>query len=295
MKIVIRRHIAEYQVFRAIAVAQAAAAAAGAGSEVFIECLDKFKNILALAPSIKWKNPHHPYKVAARDTKGPDGSSRPAAALYDEVIDIDSDGPLELQWMKSGLPWWPYTAARVKTQSAFGAKLTIADFPTIEAAPDPWRPPAPNYIILAALSVIADPRQINTNKLEAYAKKLFPNAAVYWISPDNSFLGDNRFLATYDGFTSLAGILAGAQAVFAVNGLVSAMAQSTFGGKRLVRRYCHVRGTFENASKDLFLKMAAGIETDTSRGEGETPCGVVTTDFASGTNEIKEIVPLPLD
>lgn len=296
MKIVVRRHAAEYQVFRSIAIAQAARAAAGENSEVFLESLDHFRDLLALTPSIRWKNPHHPYEVAARESKDPDGSSRRGGKLYDEVIDVDSDGPLETQWLNSGLPWWQYTTARAKGQTAFGAKLAIADFPTIETIDDLSMTDfgASDYILLAPLSPIANARQINVNKLEAYAKARFPSSAVFWIRQSGSdviFFGDGRSAIHYVTYTFLAAILAGARAVFAVNGLVSALAQSNYKGIPLVRRYCHIRGTYGNAAKDISLKMASGLETSLDRAGSENRCGVITTD--PGTLEIKEIAPLP--
>lgn len=292
MKIVVRRHAAEYQVFRAIAIAQAAADVAGEGAEVFLECFDRHARILQLAPSIKWKNPHHPFEVTERKNEKPE-LTRPGGKIYDEVIDVEADSPLEVEWMASGLPWWRFLVAKAQNSGELGAKLKIADFPTITNAASQYKK-APPYIVIAPLSPVADMRQVNVNKIEAYARSLFPECAVGWISPDNAFLGEGRHVLNYATFPSLAGILANAQAVFAVNGVVSAMAQSFLpDGSRLVKRYCHVRGTFAAASKDIFVKHAAGMETVTDRGPGEPACGIVAQ--AGKDLDIQVIRPLPTD
>ena len=296
MKIVVRRHVSDFQVFRALAVAQAAAAAAGPDAEVFLECLQHHSGILKLTPSIRWKNPHHPYEVAARHSKDPN-LNRPGGKVFDEVIDIDADGPLEIEFRKSGLSWWRFIVAKATTQTAFGQKLTIPTFPTIEAiAQIPT--PAPGFVVVAPLSTISDPRQININSLEDHVKARFPGAPIYWLSPfttgDCVVYGENRPILHYDDLPELATILRAARAVFAVNGLVSALAQSTFQGKRLVSNYCHIRGSYPKGSKDIFLQLVERSETEIDRDPTEPPCGVISTNFP-GDCQVSEIAPLPAD
>jgi hypothetical protein len=296
MKHVIKRHATDLQVFRALAVAQAAAAAAP-GAEIFVECFDAYKNLVALAPAIKWKNPHHPYAVTERaKTIGPDGkeiAGRPGGKLYDEVIDLDPDTPLETEFFKSGLPWWRFITAKVNSQSDFGAKLKLRAFPEILDPPCPFSEPPPGFILLAPLSQFLNPRALNVNDLEAYAKKLFPGYAVFYAVPGNAFLGEGRNLLRYDSPSALAWILKAATAVFAVNGIVSALAQSTVNGKRLVRRYCHIRALAgAGAARDNFLKFCSMMETELDRGQDEPACSIATI-TAKGLIETEK--PFPAD
>jgi hypothetical protein len=281
MKIVIQRHTADLQVFRALAVAQAAAAAAP-GAEIFLECFAKYRRMIELMPGLKWKNPHHPFEVAERGpsrdpSTGKELPARPGGRLYDEIVTLEPDSPLELEFMRSGLPWWGFIKAKTRGESDFAAKLKIPDFPELADPPCPYRAgEAPKgYIVIAPLSSYFPPSAINANRVEEYAAAQCPGAPIFWISPDNVFLGDNRNLLRCDGFVSLAWILKNAVAVFAVNGLVSAMAQSTVGGQRLVRRYCHIRGRFEKGfERDSFLSFAKAIDTETARGPKEPACAI---------------------
>lgn len=290
MKIVIRRHASDYHVFRALAVAQAVQAAAP-DSEVFIECFDRCAPVLKLCPSVKWKNPHHPYEVTEREMQDSKGvkSIRPGGKLYHEVIDIDAEGPLEMQLLKSGLPWWRYATARAATATPFGAGLKIPPFPTIEAVGN-VEMPAADFIVIAPLSPLAFPGHLNVKHLEDYAKGLYPSAQVFWLSPEGEFLGENRPLLNFEGYPQLASLLASARAVFAVNGIVSALAQSKVAGVegRLVKRYHHVRGQYAAAGRDIFLRYCAMSDTEIDRSDGEHPVSVVTT--AAKTLEISELV-----
>jgi hypothetical protein len=279
-KIVVRRHASEYHILRALAVAQAGAAAAGPAPEVFLECFDRYKKLLNLCPSMKWKNPHHPFAVSERGNAADPKSFRAGGTLYDEVLDFENEGPIDPEWLASGAPWWRYMTARVKQGSDFGAKLKIASFPTLEVVDDPYAGNPPDYVVIAPLSNIADMRQVNANAIENFAKAQFPGSAIAYVSPENTFLGETRNLMRYNGFTSLAGILRSARAVIAVNGFVSALAQSLFKGERLVKRYYHVKGIYAAASKDIFLKQAALLETETDRNAGEPTCGILAIETA---------------
>lgn len=282
MKIVIQRHAADLQVFRALAIAQAAAAAEP-GAEIFLECFERYRRMIDLVPGVTWKNPHHPVEVshrgATKDAQtGKEMPARKGGKLYDEIVNIDADSPLELELLKAGVPWWQFIRGKVKAESDFGAKLTLPAFPELAEPPSPYReqPPA-GYIVIAPLSHFSNPRTTNANRIEEYARKQCPGAPVFWISPDNTFLGDSRNLLRWDAFTSLAWILKNAAAVFAVNGLVSAMAQGTVNGQRLVKRYCHIAGRFEPGfERDSFLAFAKLMETETDRGPGEPACALAS-------------------
>ena len=280
MKHVIKRHAGDLQAFRSLAVAQAAAAA-DPKAEIFLECFEAHKKLVALAPAIKWKNPHHPYAVSERaktlDSEGKQGSGRPGGKLYDAVIDLDPDTPLETEFLKSGLPWWKFISAKVKAQSEFGSRLKPANFPEIIDPPCPYAAPPQNYVVLAPLSRFANPRVLNVNGLHEFAKAQFPGATIYYISENNVFLGEGRNLLHYEDFVWLAWILKAATAVFAVNGLVSALAQSTIKGKRLVRKYCHIQTVKAgDAGRDSFLKYCAMMETELDRAAGEPACAIAT-------------------
>lgn len=296
MKTVIKRHASDLQVFRALAVAQAAAAADPSG-EIFVECLERWRRIVELAPAIKWKNPHHPYEVAARaavkDSGGKTIAGRPGGKLYDQVIDLEPDNPLEIEFLNAGLPWWQFISAKLKAQNDIGAKLALRAFPEIADPACPYSEPPANFVVLAPLSRFSNPRLLNANTLEAYAKKLFPDAAIFWISEENTFLGEGRTLLRWDGFISLAWILKAATAVFSVNGLVSALAQSTVNGQRLVRRYCHIRGRFDKGfDRDVFLKFCSLMETETDRGPAEPACSIA---FVAPDRSIQTEKPFPRD
>lgn len=284
MKILIQRHISDLQVFRALAIAQAAAAAEP-GAEIFLECFDKHRPILDLVAGVKWKNPHHPLEVSERkggtDGTGKTQPGRPGGPIYDRVVNIDADSILEFELMKSGLPWWQFITGKLKAEGGFGATLKPAAFPELidPPAPGPKFSRPVDFIVLAPLSDHAHAGHMNANRLEEYARKQFPAANIYWISPGNVFLGVGRPLIRIESPIELAWILKNSIAVFSVNGLVSAMAQSTITGHgRLVTNYYHVRGKIEKGfEKDLFAKLANALEVETDRGPDEQRCTVTTT------------------
>ena len=284
MKIVIKRHASDFQVFRAVAIAQAAAGA-NPGAEIFIESLERHSAVLKLFPSIKWKNPHHPFEVGFRQG-GTDGNGakipdRKAGKIYDEVIDIDADSPLEFELLNTGIPWWEFIGHKLRQGPAFSARLKPALFPTIETI---GKPLEGKYVILAPLSEEADPRALNVNKLEAFARGHFPSSEILWVAPGNVFLGPGRDLARYDDFVTLAGILAGASAVIGVNGIVAALAQSIFEGKPLVRLYAHVIGVSDakRIGRDIALKRLALMEIETARPAGAEPVRILKLDPKPG-------------
>lgn len=284
MKIVIKRHASDFQVLRAVAIAQAAAGA-NPGAEIFIESLERHSAVLKLFPAIKWKNPHHPFEVGFRQG-GTDGNGakipdRKAGKLYDEVIDIDADSPLEFELLNTDIPWWEFIGHKLRQGPAFSARLKPALFPTIETI---GKPLEGKYVILAPLSEEADPRALNVNKLEAFARGHFPSSEILWVAPGNVFLGPGRDLARYDDFVTLAGILAGASAVIGVNGIVAALAQSIFEGKPLVRLYAHVIGVSDakRIGRDIALKRLALMEIETARPAGAEPVRILKLDPKTG-------------
>ena len=263
MKIVIQRHQSDLQVFRALAVAQAVRKAKP-DAEVYLECFDKYKGLLDLCPGIKWKNPHHPFEVSFREgSVAPDGTKqqdRKGGKLYDEVISLEPDSPLELELIKSGMLWWDFIKAKVTQQSDLGASLTIADFPDI-TIPMTAAVDCGNRVLICPLSHFSHPMQVNANGLEQMAKDKFPGAAIWWISPENVFLGGNRPLLRYSNFAQLAWIVKNSVAVIAVNGLVSAIAKSTFAGQPIGKPTIHIAGKYDKGfERDQFLAYAKLME-----------------------------------
>jgi hypothetical protein len=278
MKVVVRRHQFDYHVFRVTAVAQAILAELNARHpdqkhQVFIECFEIHRPALALTPSILWKNPHLPFEVSERvvEARG-EKVTRAGGKIYDLVIDLEGDGPFEARWMRTGLTFWSWVTQIAADALAPADLKTLPTFPRIEAVTTfgTSRPAGP-YVILAPVSEQADPRHINVESLEAHARAKFPEAKILWVSPGNMQLGPSRTLAPWQSYPELAGILAGAEAVFAVNGIVAAMAQATFDGKPLAREFWYVRGLIPGQIKgesphDVFSKMRTMIDTEPSTG-----------------------------
>ncbi len=253
MKIVIIRHQSDLQVFRGLAVAQAAQKAKPDG-EVYFECFDRYKGLLELTPGIRWKNPHSPFEVSAR--AGEEGKpGRKGGKLYDEVISLEPDSPLELELINSGMPWWDFVKAKVAQQSELGASLKIEDFPILTLKGE--RPQAAKYALVSPLSHFAHPAHANPNDLEERAKKEFPGVQILWLTLENAFLGTNRPIARWQSYAELANLIARSEGVIAVNGIVSAIAKTI--GKKLI----HIPGKYGKAFvRDQFLAYSKLMEVE---------------------------------
>lgn len=320
MKTVIKRHSGEYQIFRALAIAQAAARA---GDLALVDCFQIHQTILDLVPAVTWKNPHAPFAFGAErqhtDSNG-HVTVRPAGNVYDRVIDLNGGGGLdEFEWSQTGLDWC--TWARGKASAAVPG-LKVEPFPEI-TLPTELEPVA--AVLISPLSDQADPRQVNVNRLENYAKSKFPGDPIFWHSPENMNLGNGRCAFDICGggpfsFVRLAQTLQRFKAVIAVDGLVAALAQSTYRGAPLVKRFALVepweldpthlkpelKGGFNNSVRqaltpekpdkkflvDRFHMRRRLLRTELTRGSG--PAAGRLQVQRDGL-ELKELVPIPTD
>lgn len=310
MKIVIRRHESDYHVFRLLAVAQAlqelTGLADGKKLEVFIECLIAHRGPLALAPSVSWKHPHEPFeKSAVRFVKADQSiGDRPAVKLYDQVLDLDGEGPFEASWIHTALEWWAWIEQ--KSLEAY-PDLKISRFPRLEALPAAGALNKPgSYVILAPMGELSDPSHINLKNIETHVAGKFPGLQILWLAPGNvGSLGPGRPIARYASYPELARTLQGAAAVYAVHGTVAAIAQSSFEGKPLVKRFCFIRGRKPGLIRKASRKNSPPIETAVpdpdpfarirARINGEPAAGAGGILDVNDKLELLEASPLPGD
>lgn len=273
MKIVIRRHDRPFAIFRCLAIAQALTRISGA--EVYLECLENWKGILELAPSIRWKNPHHPFAVHERGQLGQKGH-RPAGKLYDEIIDLDGDGPFEARWSQTGMNWWAWAVNQLGVElDRFAPQSTSAVFGRLQAWPRIEAPlgagggrPAPlNYVLVDAISDEISPFGVNANLLEERIKKEWPGSEIlYSVRHPQAHPGGGRTRLLAGSYLQLAQQIAAARAVYAVNGMVFALSQSRLAGEeKLQPRTTLIRPAPERLSdpfgriRGLFFQEVPGI------------------------------------
>lgn len=279
MKIVVRRHDRPFAIFRALAVAQALARIPGA--EVFLECLESWKSVLELTPAIKWKNPHHPFAVHQRGEAGT-RDFRKGGALYDHVIDLDGDGPFEAKWAHFGLQWWDWVLSEMAEDILLWDPTLRAAFdenfeawPAIEvplAATSAGRPRPLNYVLVDALSDEISPFGVNAKLLEDRIRQECPSSEIVWSArhPQANF-GAGRVRLVAGSYRELAQQIAAAAAVYAVNGMVFALAMAKHGAAPLQAKTVFLRPAPELAS-DPFGKIRRLFEP-------RLPAGVRALEF----------------
>jgi hypothetical protein len=255
MKIVIRRHAREFAIFRVGAIAQALAQA---GHQVFIECLETHRRAVSMLAKVEWKNPHHPFEVAERVAEKPE-HLRKGGKLYDHVLELDGDGPFEARWQHLGIPFWTWSKGEVRRLGLPDIPF-IPDWPEIKTLPASDLAGAPPYILVSVLSEEAMPDGVNVNALEELISARHPGAKVLWTAFQPFNFGEGRETWLSESYTALALQIAGAQAVYAVNGMVRALASSFVGDKPLARRLCYIEAAPEGAKPRKFtvLDRASG-------------------------------------
>src|SRR5580693_2431283 len=259
MKIVIKRHLRDYQVFRVCAVAQAIAARQAEVDpnepcELYVECLSEHKAVLDLFPSLKWKDPHRPYQTHKIDAKGLHVGFN---QHFDKVIDLDAGGPFEARWTTSGLDWWAWISQCV---SQYEGDLAIPEFPTLERAPvQPSE--SGEFVVVSPTSDESDFRDVSFEKVCFLIRSIYPGI---------------KIVTVYGPPAKLAAHLWGAKAVFAVNGLAAALSQSLWGEKPLVTNLYFINPP-DRRTKDPFASMRAMIKTGLGRPPGSNPVKIIDT------------------